>query len=197
GFRVTGIVRSPSDLQGGRTYAGPAVFASRTFQSRYPDAFTFGGVHVLDLAPGTNIGELRSKLRAIAGTDVELFVTTPRDEYRDSVQRAMGVLTNAMLAVFAVVAVGGLLTLGQAAVRQIGQSAALAPTLARLGMKRTHAVVAVALAPLAAVATGTVAGAVGAVALSARFPVGIAGRAEPDPGVALDWIALVGGALAL
>ena len=196
-LRVVGIVRSPSDLQGGSTFAGPAIHVAPTFAATYPGAFTFGGVHLLQLRDGAVIDDFRTRVRQLAGPGVELFVETPEGQYRGSVQRAIGVLTNTMLAALAVVAVAGLAVVTQSGIRQLAQSAVLAPSLAGIGLRRNQAALALGLAALVPVVGGVLLGAVAAALVSGRFPIGIGARAEPDPGLRVDWPVLAAGSVAI
>jgi hypothetical protein len=73
----------------------------------------------------------------------------------------------------------------------------LAGVTSSLGMQSNETALAIALPAGLAGAVGTVAGAIGAAALSPIFPTGLGRRAEPNPGVRIDWPVLVVGSLVL
>ncbi len=85
----------------------------------------------------------------------------------------------------------------QAGIRQVDGANEVGTTLGAVGLTRSQRAAAVALPLVAAGAAGAVLAVIGAVALSPLFPLGVARRAEPDPGVAFDGLALGAGALAL
>lgn len=107
-------------------------------------------------------------------------------------------LIAAGLAVFAAVAlVGGLLALGQVVGRQVEHAGSVAAVTRALGMQERTAALALAAPSMVASAVGVAIGSVVAVALSPRFPISVARRAEVEPGVRVDWPVLVVGSVLL
>jgi hypothetical protein len=100
------------------------------------------------------------------------------------------------LGLFAAVAlVAGLIALGQVISRQVAQIAPNFTVTNALGMRDRAIALAAALPSTLAAICGVMIGAVIAVALSPRFPISEARRAEIDPGVRVDWPVLVGGSV--
>ena len=97
----------------------------------------------------------------------------------------LDVIGDGLLAVALVVGVAGLVAVGQAFARTAASGRTEDLSLASLGLERRHRRLAI-LVPSAAVAvTGGLGAGVVALLLSPRFPVGVARRAEPDPGLDL------------
>jgi ABC-type antimicrobial peptide transport system permease subunit len=87
-------------------------------------------------------------------------------------------------------AVIGLLVLGQLLARQVFLESSGYSVLRTLGMSRRQmAAAGICRAAMIGAAAGA-AGLIIAVVLSAAFPVGLAGTAEPHPGVDADWLVL-------
>jgi hypothetical protein len=102
------------------------------------------------------------------------------------------------LALFAVLAaVAGLIALGQVVGRQVAHSGRLADVTAALGMRDRETAIALALPSAIGAGMGIIVGALAAVALSPIFPTGLGRRAEPSPGVRVDWLVLGVGSLVL
>ena len=80
----------------------------------------------------------------------------------------------------------GVLALTQAVVRQVAAADRVDETLAAVGLTRGQRAVAVALPLVVASAVGAGLAVLGAVAVSPLFPLGVARRAEPEPGVLAD-----------
>jgi hypothetical protein len=206
-LRVVGIVRYPMDLdpvvtdqdnalvQHGELYLTPAYWR------RYgPNIANYGSGLAVMLRHGqADLPRLQADLGRLYGDRAS--VSTPGLDSGETVtagtRRAIG-LESAALAGFALLAaLAALLLVGQTLGRQILLEAADSPILRALGMTRAQ-LVGVALlraAPIAA--AGAALAVIGAVALSPMTPLGVARRAELDPGVAVDLPVLVVGALAI
>jgi len=107
-----------------------------------------------------------------------------------SVQRSLDMQAVALWALAGMLALAGVLVLGQALGRQVWLGSQDEDTLAALGMSAraralSHVIVAGAAAAVAAGIASVV-----AAALSSLFPVGSARVAEPHPGVAFDAVAI-------
>ena len=130
-------------------------------------------------------------------------VVSPPDALKDrdllfaGVRRAIAVETGALL-LFAVLALLSMVLLvSQTLGRQVFLAATEDPTLRALGMTQRQ-LVGVALVRAALVgAAGAALAVAAAVALSPLTPIGVARLAEPAPGVAVDWLILTVGALAI
>jgi ABC-type lipoprotein release transport system permease subunit len=206
-LRVTGIVRFPDDLlpvAEGRNEIdadeSSNLYLTPAFWRRYgPDLANYGVIIAVDLHRGQ--ADLPAFTAAVqqrfAG---QAFVSAAEfDEEGDlafGVRRATALETAALLAFATLAALTALLLVGQTLGRQVSLESAEYPTLRALGMTRGQ-LVGVALVRAAVIGAGGAAVAVAAaIALSPLTPIGVARRAELDPGVAADWLVLAAGALA-
>ncbi len=94
----------------------------------------------------------------------------------------------------AATALAGLVLVGQAIARSVYAMAEDVPTVSALGMRRGDIVRALVAPQLLVVGVAAAVAAGVAVALSPLFPVGLAGRLDPDVGVHADPLVLVPGA---
>jgi hypothetical protein len=207
-LRVVGIVRTPRDLipvatdqdnifaNGGQLYLTPAYWA------RYgPNIARYGISLAATLRQGqADLPRLLADLHRLYGDRALVEAAdapTTAETITSGTRRAIR-LESIALAGFAVLtALAALLLVGQTLGRQIVLEAVESPTLRALGMTRGQLVgVAVVRAAPIAVAGAALAVA-GAVALSPATPFGVARRAEPTPGVAVDLPVLAVGAAAV
>jgi hypothetical protein len=205
---VVGVVRYPGDLvpvvtdqdsflvDGGNLYLTPAWW--RRYGS---DVANYGIGLAVTLHEGqAGLPRLSASVRRMFGPGAGVETTqgwTGDDAVTTGTRRAIA-LESAALGAFALLAaLAALLLVGQTLGRQIVTEAAESPTLRALGMTRGQLVgVAVVRAVPLAVA-GAVLAVVGAVALSPATPLGVARRAELNPGVAVDLPVLAAGAVAV
>jgi hypothetical protein len=206
-LRVVGIVRYPMDLdpvvtdqdnalvQQGQLYLTPAYWR------RYgPNIANYGSGLAIVLRHGQgDLPRLQADLRRLYG-DRAGVITQGLDSGETvtaGTRRAIGLESTALAGFALLAAVAGLLLVGQTLGRQILLEATDSPILRALGITRAQLVEVgmVRAAPIAA--TGAALAVVGAVALSPLTPLGVARRAELDPGVAVDLPVLVVGALAM
>ena len=146
------------------------------------------------------------------GADVEAFTTDVAEVAPEAeIERWIGgtevsdtgfgstldLIANGLLAVAVVVGVAGLVAVGQAFARAASASQAEDGTLEALGLGRRRRRLVRAAPSFAVVGVGAVGAGVVALAVSPRFPVGVARRAEPDPGVDLHPGILLGAVLVL
>ncbi len=196
-FTVVGVVRDPGDIAA-REDDITLTFLSPAFRGAYPrDVIgTLSEGTFIKLRPGHH---LREVTEAIQGEDVELdtsFITA--DGLRRQIDPTVQAIGTALLVFAAVVALAGLAAVAQVTARLQQTIGDDDRTLAALGVPRSTRWIRLVSSGSAAMATGTVLGIVAAGAASPLFPVGLARRAEPDPGVHLDAIALgAGGAVAM
>jgi FtsX-like permease family len=207
-LRVVGIVRSPRDLvpvvtdqdnifvNSGELYLTPAYWG------RYgPDIARYGIGLAVTLRHGqADLPRLRDDLRRLYGdrAAVEAAEGLTTDKTITAGTRRAIRLESTALAGFAVLtAIAALLLVGQTLGRQIVLEAVESPTLRALGMTQGQliGVAAVRAAPVAA--AGATLAVAGAVVLSPATPLGVARRAELNPGVAVDLPVLAVGAAAV
>jgi hypothetical protein len=200
-FRVVGIVREASSIN-----AAPAAIASDAiyqgsggmvltpaFLRRFADD---QGVP-LEMLPGIEgfrirlrhgLADLPALRRALPGLARPEDVHTGSDiqSAADKAQRAIHLEAIALLAFAGLAGLAALLVVGQGLARQVIADAADNPTLAALGLGRRQLVL-VPLIRAAVIALGGAACAVAvAVALSPLTPIGLARRAEIDPGLSVN-----------
>lgn len=147
----------------------------------------------VSVRPGTDVGQFMADLaEAMPEAQVERWIggTEVADTGFGS---TLDVIADGLLAVAAVVALGGTLAAGQAFARGATASGAEQQALTSLGLERRGARVVAAVPGLAVAGLGGILAAAVAVALSPRFPIGIARRAEPDLGIDLHPGVLFGG----
>ena len=196
-LRVVGIERTPADV--GTSFEESATlvlppgflrvygdrigsFASLAFQAR--------------LAHGTADvpGFIRAVQRIYGRDHVQVMPVTFESA---AVQDQLGVLSTGLLVFAAVVAIAGTVAIGQTLARQMFLGAARHPALLVIGMKRRERAAAL-LGPAAVVAVGgTLVAVAVAAAASPLMPIGVARRAEPDPGFSSDALVLVIGGVSL
>ncbi|HET6813089.1 MAG TPA: ABC transporter permease, partial [Actinomycetota bacterium] len=206
--RVVGIVRYPRDLvpvvtdqENLRVNTGELYLTPAYWRGYGPDIANYGIGLAVQLHNGQDdLPRLQASLRRLYGgralaEGVEGL--TGDKAVTAGTRRAIG-LESAALATFALLAaLAALLLVGQTLGRQILMEAAESPILRALGMTRGQ-LVGLALVRAAPVAVaGSVLAVAGAVALSPATPLGVARRAELDPGVAIDLPVLAVGAAAV
>lgn len=193
-FSVVGVVRDPGDI-GARQDDITLTFLSPAFRREYPrDVIgTLSEATFIKLRPGHHLSEVTE---AIRGEDVELdtsFVTT--DALRRQIDPTVQAIGTALLVFAGVVTLAGLAAVAQVTARLQQTIGDDDRTLAALGVPRSTRWVRLVSSGSLAVAAGTVLGIVAAGAASPLFPVGLARRSEPDPGIRLDAVILGGGGI--
>ena len=196
-FSVVGVVRDPGDI-GARRDDITLTFLSPAFRSAYPlDVIgTLSEGTFLKLRAGHRFNEVTE---AIRGEDVELDTTfMSTDVLRRQINPTVQAIGTALLVFAGVVALVGLAAIAQTVARLQQTIGDDDRTLAALGVARSTRWVRLVSSGSVAVAAGTALGVAAAAVASPLFPVGLARRAEPDPGLRLDGAALgVGSAAAL
>ena len=214
---VTGILRSPQDvvsnqkvpevvyLGSAEVRLGPAFDAAH----RNEDVPSLGALFGDGGAEGSTGHEIRvdfsrttrqEATEAIRELDPEAFVDFSGNDAtraRREAERAIGLQATMLLALGALVGLGGAVLVAQGLRRQLELDRASQRSLAALGATRGGALgVAAVKGGLFASASVAVAAGV-AIALSPLTPVGHARRAEIDPGLSVDLRALAAGSLVL
>lgn len=195
-LEVVGVGRQATDLQGAEVTAGGVLLVSQaTHRSIAGQVGTLGGLMGVRLAPGATVDELRAAVRQIVGPEASFDVTSAEVDFAASTRDSAEVLAQALAAFAAVASVAGAVAIGGTIVRHCAATTASPRTLSALGCDRRQRALAIVAVPALGVGAGTIAGAVGAALASGRFPISVARRVEPDPGLRLDPLVLGGGAV--
>lgn len=193
GATVVGVGDSNMDLAfGGQDE--PGFIPSFGFLSRHPEIPRDGNL-VVHLRPGTNVTAFRQRVADAMG-----LPTIPvRDQAEDGkrITHATDLQRSALLLFAAAVALAGVVLVGQTLARTVYAMAESAPILRAIGLTRGGLVAGLVLALGTAAAAAAGVALVVAVALSTVFPVGLAGRLEPNRGLHLDWLVVLPGVLAV
>jgi hypothetical protein len=201
-FTVAGVIRQPLDVSPERVdqevvYLGSQdLYLTPAFWSTYRGKVAIPGVGAeFRLHRGQRDFEaFRAAVRRLPGGG-EAVVTMGADaEWAAArAEAAIHVQAVALLMFAVLMAVGGLLVVGQAIARQVQIEAAEHPTLVALGMTRLQLIaVAVVRATLVGVGGAVLAVAL-AVLVSPLAPIGLARQAEVDPGWSVDLPVLAAG----
>ena len=188
-LRVVGIVRRPLDL-GVRSASGGIVLLTPAFTDKY----------------GKTVGLYTDVLRVRARTPADLprveaaarrvfgkaytFQEEPLGIETEGARNAIDVLTLTLWIFAGVAALAGVVAIGIVLSRDVRRSAVDPATLRALGVTRVQAISGNAVRAVVIGGAGAVVAGILAVALSPRFPVGIARRADPDVGPHADWAVL-------
>jgi hypothetical protein len=193
---VTGVVRYPDGLSEDVTSFEPSVLLPQGFYQEYRDRIgSYEGSTSVRLRSGTDdFPAFAEAVRRIFPDDPELEVE-PQSEATERTTDSVNVLVVALLLFAGCAGLAGLVAVGQALARHLSQTVVDQPTLASLGMSRRQRVSALMAFAAPVVACGSLAGLLLAVAASPLMPVGVARRAEPDPGVSFDGLVLPVGAI--
>ncbi len=143
---------------------------------------------VVRLAPGTDVQAFHRRAAAALGLPNVPVRDLAEDAKRTT--HATDVERTALLLLAAVVAAAGLVLVGQTLTRTVYAMAEPVPALRSLGFTRADLVQGLVLPVGLTAVTGAVVAMGSAIALSARFPVGLSRRLEPDLGVHADWLVL-------
>jgi hypothetical protein len=196
---VVGIERTPDELVGAGFESEGAIVLTPGFYRRYSGRIgSFAGLFLdVRLRGGAaDVPAFSEAVRGINDDDAPLGFE-PRSAPSAGAQDSLDVLTTGLL-LFAVVAgLAGVVAVGQALGRQAFLAGVEHGPLRALGMTRRERV-AVLVAPALPVALAGAALAVAAaVAASPLMPIGLARRAEPDPGVSVDGLVVGTGSAAV
>jgi hypothetical protein len=187
---VTGVGTAHDGIVEDEAFAYGTIYLSHAFAERHELEPFFYGM-AIRLAPGASVAELRRSIQAMAPDEAVEFKTEAA--VADTVARGTMPHTIALTLFAAVVGAAGLVVAGQALSRQLLALRADRPALAAMGLDRRQLRRAAILRAALLVTVGSVLALVVAVALSPLFPLGVAERAEIDPGVDVDLAVLLPG----
>ncbi len=193
---VTGIVRHPTDLafepdnQEGTIYAADnevVMLAGGPWRHFNGDLAGYGTGVMVHLRDGAELGQFAAAADEMLGSEgIVSYEPSETTSLLGPVDRAIDRQADALIVFGSVVGLVGFAIAGQALARQVALGASDVLALRTAGMTRAQRAGAAALWG-AVVAVLSALLAVGlAVSLSGLAPIGIARRAELDPGVAVD-----------
>lgn len=169
--------------------AGPTIFGTPAFDERYGDGITGVSNLLVRFEPGQrDLARLERDARAIFDSDTLPVLDAGAVGKR--VTNGTGLEADGLTLFAAAVAAAALALVGQALSRAVRSGGDDAATLRVLGMTRRDAAIALVRPFAATLAIAAIVGVAGAVALSPRFPIGLAREIEPDIGVHADVVVL-------
>ena len=189
--RIVGIGDSTMELifGGGEE---PGFVPSAALLGDHPEIPRAGNL-VVRLRPGTDVAAFGRRAAEAMGVPYlpvrDLAEDTKRITHGTDLERT------ALLLFAAAVALAGIVLVGQALSRFIYALAQPASALRALGFTRNGLVSGFTLPLSLTAATGALTAFATAPALSRWFPIGLAGRLEPDRGLHVDWPVILAGAV--
>ncbi len=195
-LRVVGIARMLDGLPGDVVRTSPYGLGSPGFLAAHPDVGVWPPALVVRTRDG--VRGFNAVARAVArantgstGFPQSLTGQSVKPVYLEASQRAVDSSAAGLVVLAIAVTLAGALVIGQAVQRHIGLSSTTARYLSHLGMTRLGVGVALALPVFGASLIGTALGTVGAAIASQLLPIGLAARAEIDPGIHIDATVLI------
>jgi ABC-type lipoprotein release transport system permease subunit len=183
-LEVVGIVRRPLDLSSRGAAGGVVVMTPAFTRENMKRIGSFGGT-LARARTATSTADLIEEARR-RFKDQEAFSITPVEFETDGARNAIDVLTLA-LALFATIAAAAAIVFVAIVMnRQLGSAEQQQVQLSALGVPRRTRVLAVLLPALPMIFGGAALAVFGAAFASTLFPIGVARRAEPDPGFDID-----------
>ena len=199
-LEVVGEVRRLDELQASAIDSGPTAIATPAFAAAHAAdtcASAVSAVVRYEPGAGPSDAEMVAATRRAAPGVAEIGAGSVEKEYLEALRSAIDVAVIALLVFAAVTAAAGALALIQAVLRQTEATTPIGGTLGALGLTRAQQALAGTLPLVAAAVLGAVLAGIGTVVVSPLFPLGVARRAEPDPGLRPDVLVLIVGLVAL
>lgn len=192
-LRIVGIYRRPLDL-GDLAAVGGVVIETPAFDRTYTGRIARWSsvLRVRTRHGARDVPRVAAAARQVFGPQSGLQVRDVSAESHGAAD-AINVLTLALWIFAGVAAVAGAVAIAIVLSRDVSQAEIDQPTLTALGMTRRQSIATLGLRVLLIVVGGAVVATVVAIAASPMFPIGIARRADPSPGVRVDWIVLGAG----
>ena len=187
-LHVVGVVRSVDGLGGDIVRGSPYAFAGSSFLAAHPSLGSWPpALYIRARGGAAGFRRISATLRhRTSAGQMNGAGTTAGAAYLDGVQQGADG-SAAGLVVFAVVAgAAGLLVAGQAVQRQLAGHASVGRRLVELGQTRSATAGALTIPIAATTLVGSALGVVAPALASGLLPIGVAGRAEPDPGIRPD-----------
>ena len=197
-LRVTGVALTGDDLATRRD--APAVIVlSPAFLDRYGDSVGTGfASHMVRLSAGpSGVERFTEVVQQDYGGSEQAGLSIDASQGEKAIAESLGVITAALVALALVIGIAGLGWAAFTAARQQRLSADAVDVLGALGSTPSERRNLLAGSVLPALVVGSLVAPVVAVALSPRFPVGLARQIDPDVGIHADATVLVVGVIVL
>jgi hypothetical protein len=197
-LRIVGIVRRPLDL-GDRGASGGVLVLTPAFTRKYETSIgTFNGtiLRVRTRRGAADVPQVAAAARRIFGRSPKFQVQDLAIDTQGA-QNAIDVLTVALWVFAGVAALAGLVAITIVLSREVSLTALDQATHNALGLTRPQRVAVGAFQALPVALGGAVLAVFGAAAASPLFPIGVARKAEPDPGLNIDGTVLALGTVAV
>jgi hypothetical protein len=197
-LRIVGIARRPLDL-GDRGAAGGVFVLTPAFTRMYEHSI--GSWQGTILRVRTRHGA--ADVPQVAAAARRIFGRSPQFQFQDlaidtqGAQTAIDVLVVALWVFAGVAALAGVVAVTIVLSREISLTAVDQNTQRALGLTRVQRIAVGVLQTLPVALGGAVVAVVGAAVASPLFPIGVARRAEPDPGLRIDGTVLALGTVAV
>ncbi len=190
---IVGIYRRPLDL-GDLAAAGGVVIETPAFDQTYRGriALFTTVLRVRTRHGAADVPRLTAAARDVFGPQSGLQVRDVSAESHGAAD-AINALTLSLWIFAGVAGIAGAFAIAIVLSRDVSQAQIDQPTLTALGLTRRQRIATIGFRVLLVIAGGAVVAMIIAVAASPIFPIGIARRAEPSPGVRLDWLVLGAG----
>ena len=189
---IVGIYRTAEDIS---DRPEPALMPSAGLIRDFGGEFSHCQCRIGVRADPAQIDTVMQRLREIVGNEP---IIQPFDNFASRIDNTIAVQTAALYAFMSAALLAGLAVVAQAMLRHASTQATETNARAALGMTREQLLTGSVLSVAPAIVGGAIIAIVSAVALSPLLPIGVAGRAEPDPGVRIDALVLgLGGAAIL
>jgi hypothetical protein len=190
-LRVVGIVRRPLDL-GDRAAVGGIVVLSPAFTRVYGGRVALYSkiLRVRTAHGNADVAQVASSARRIFGHS-SVFQVQPLNIETEGASDAINVLARALWIFAIVVGVAGLVVIAIVLTRTAAHVAINQPTLRALGLTRVQRIAIGGPQAIVVAGGGALLAIAAAILASPLFPVGLARRADPDPGLHADWYVLL------
>ena len=195
---VTGVASVPYFLGESTGAFQPRVILTPAFlQEHEDDMGVYPGGATVRLRNGSaDVPAVMQAVRDLYAGDSELELA-PASIFSDKIDDGIQVLVLALVLATFGVGVVGTIVVGQALVRHLAHAPDDDRNLAALGMERRERAFSLFAGALPVGVAGALLAVAGALVASPTMPVGLARRAEPDPGFSADWPVLGFGAIGI
>jgi hypothetical protein len=189
-LRIVGIVRRPEDL-GRKGALGGVFLLTPAFTRHYSGRIgVYGSGLRIRTRGSVDIPRLRTEALRIFGRSPLFSVSSAAGDVQGT-QNAIDVLVVALSIFAGIAGVAAVVTLTIVLTREIALANVDQDALRALGSTRRQRVAKSGPSALLVAAGGGVLAAVVAIIVSPVFPIGVARRAEPAPGVDVDWLVIL------